>query len=440
MQEKKFFTITQAADFLKVSVDTLRRLEKKGAIKPNRGTGNTRQYSFDDLVLLQQTTSNQKRTYSISETSKILQVSIDTIRRWEKAGKIQSIRTPGGHRRFTHKEVDKVKTTNFTPPQPKTPPPTPMVPDIASPMPLPQPTPSSETPQVTPSETTEVSSSDPNTPKAQKDHPKTHFTRSKPFIYATIFTILLLLIGGGLILNRTLNPTSADDRSQASYNSDLPTSPSNQISPKLDTSSFLNGKITIGTNDGSVASLDEDGNFNITGDIDADHITANSATIRNDIEVGGGLLLLPHSQPTTAAPGTVYYDKTADAVSYYNGTEWIYLDQTSSEVIVGSLQDAYDVGNTITATSGLAIKNSDSSTIFSIPTSSSSPILLGQNTSISGDIYANKFIDTQNNSYYIDPDESSTAINVAGNIALKENITFSQNGEVLSNGDDGYIT
>lgn len=36
----------------------------------------------------------------IREAARILGVSLDTLRRWEKAGKIKSERTPGGHRRY----------------------------------------------------------------------------------------------------------------------------------------------------------------------------------------------------------------------------------------------------------------------------------------------------------------------------------------------------
>lgn len=42
---------------------------------------------------------------SIKEASELLGVSIKTIRRWEKAGKIKSYRTIGGHRRFDLSEL-----------------------------------------------------------------------------------------------------------------------------------------------------------------------------------------------------------------------------------------------------------------------------------------------------------------------------------------------
>lgn len=45
---------------------------------------------------------------SIGKASKYLGVSIDTLRRWEKKGKVVSHRSPGGHRYFLTEELDKV--------------------------------------------------------------------------------------------------------------------------------------------------------------------------------------------------------------------------------------------------------------------------------------------------------------------------------------------
>ena len=46
---------------------------------------------------------------SIKEASEFLGISIDTLRRWERAGKITSMRTQGGHRRYDKKELIKFK-------------------------------------------------------------------------------------------------------------------------------------------------------------------------------------------------------------------------------------------------------------------------------------------------------------------------------------------
>lgn len=52
MQSKaKFLTITQAAEFLKVSPDTLRRWEDKGLVAPQRTKGGSRRYTLLDLKI-----------------------------------------------------------------------------------------------------------------------------------------------------------------------------------------------------------------------------------------------------------------------------------------------------------------------------------------------------------------------------------------------------
>ncbi len=45
--------------------------------------------------------------YSISKAAKILGVSIPTLRRWEKKGKLFSLRSFGNHRRYPHLIIDK---------------------------------------------------------------------------------------------------------------------------------------------------------------------------------------------------------------------------------------------------------------------------------------------------------------------------------------------
>lgn len=46
---------------------------------------------------------------SVGEAAAELQVHCDTIRRWDKAGKITAIRTPTGHRRFLASDIAAVK-------------------------------------------------------------------------------------------------------------------------------------------------------------------------------------------------------------------------------------------------------------------------------------------------------------------------------------------
>jgi excisionase family DNA binding protein len=50
--------------------------------------------------------NQQKKLLSIGEASEYLNVSIDTLRRWEKKEKVKSLRSPGGHRYFAVSELD----------------------------------------------------------------------------------------------------------------------------------------------------------------------------------------------------------------------------------------------------------------------------------------------------------------------------------------------
>lgn len=50
--------------------------------------------------------SDKQVLLSIGEASEYLGISIDTLRRWEKKNKITALRSPGGHRYFKRKDLD----------------------------------------------------------------------------------------------------------------------------------------------------------------------------------------------------------------------------------------------------------------------------------------------------------------------------------------------
>ncbi len=51
------------------------------------------------------TTANTERLLTPGEVAQMFRVDPKTVTRWASAGRIGSIRTPGGHRRFRESEV-----------------------------------------------------------------------------------------------------------------------------------------------------------------------------------------------------------------------------------------------------------------------------------------------------------------------------------------------
>ncbi|MBN9374602.1 MAG: helix-turn-helix domain-containing protein [Cellulomonas sp.] len=43
---------------------------------------------------------------SVGEAAELLAVHPDTLKRWERAGRIEALRTPTGHRRFRRRDVE----------------------------------------------------------------------------------------------------------------------------------------------------------------------------------------------------------------------------------------------------------------------------------------------------------------------------------------------
>lgn len=58
-------------------------------------------------------TNNQKRLLTPREAASVLGVSTETIRRWSAVGKLESITTLGGHRRYKLEVVEKLLSSNY---------------------------------------------------------------------------------------------------------------------------------------------------------------------------------------------------------------------------------------------------------------------------------------------------------------------------------------
>ena len=109
----KFITISQAASILKVSADTLRNWEREGKLIPERTAGGARRYSASELYELKKQIFPKKNRklglISVSKAAKQLQISADTLRNWENKGLVESYRTKGGARRFSSAEIKRIQ-------------------------------------------------------------------------------------------------------------------------------------------------------------------------------------------------------------------------------------------------------------------------------------------------------------------------------------------
>lgn len=102
------YSIGQAAQILGVSIDTIRRWEQKGTLKAQRTAGKLRRFLGKELVDYQKEAQNQDLLVPISKAAQELHVSIQTLRRWDKSGKLKAERSPDGGRMYRLKEIREI--------------------------------------------------------------------------------------------------------------------------------------------------------------------------------------------------------------------------------------------------------------------------------------------------------------------------------------------
>ena len=94
-------SISQAADVLGVSIDTIRRWDKSGILRSTRPDGKNRYFSVSDLERLK-----FHKPLNISEVAEQLNVSPSTLRRLEKKGIIKPERNEAGERVYDRKSLE----------------------------------------------------------------------------------------------------------------------------------------------------------------------------------------------------------------------------------------------------------------------------------------------------------------------------------------------
>lgn len=101
IDKNKLLLIGEAAVFLGVSIDTLRRWDKAGKIRSVRPDGKNRYFAISELKRLK-----ESKPLSISEAAKKLGVSASTLRRYEAQDLINPKRNGGGERIYSQDTID----------------------------------------------------------------------------------------------------------------------------------------------------------------------------------------------------------------------------------------------------------------------------------------------------------------------------------------------
>ncbi len=107
MEDLNLVKIGTAAKLLGVSIDTIRRWDKKGRLTPVRDDKNRRLFVVSELQKLK-----EEKPLTISEAAQKLGVSATTLRRAEKQGLIRPERNTKGERRYSFEHLETYKAVD----------------------------------------------------------------------------------------------------------------------------------------------------------------------------------------------------------------------------------------------------------------------------------------------------------------------------------------
>ena len=107
-KEKKLISISEAAKMLGVSIDTIRRWDKSGILQSSRPDGKNRYFSIDELEKVK-----LSKPYSISDVAKYLNLSQSTLRRLEARGLIKPDRNSNGERTYNQESLEKFLQSEY---------------------------------------------------------------------------------------------------------------------------------------------------------------------------------------------------------------------------------------------------------------------------------------------------------------------------------------
>lgn len=104
--KKQYYSIGQTAQALGIAIDTLRRWEKDGKITATRSQGGMRLFSINEIKRLLPQTEALATALSVSEAANFLGVSPATLRRWDREGKLKPQRTLGNDRMYAKEQLE----------------------------------------------------------------------------------------------------------------------------------------------------------------------------------------------------------------------------------------------------------------------------------------------------------------------------------------------
>ena len=116
-KQPKIVLIGEAANILGVSIDTVRRWDKAGKLHSVRPDGKNRYFAVSELEKI-----NGSKGLGITEAASTLGISASTLRRYEKKGLIYPKRNEKGDRIYAQETLNQLSTIKNTPSQTKEPP------------------------------------------------------------------------------------------------------------------------------------------------------------------------------------------------------------------------------------------------------------------------------------------------------------------------------
>src|SRR3989338_6961857 len=101
-KKENLIPISEAAKILGVSVDTIRRWDKSGVLHSQRLNGKDRYFDLKDLEKIKFSSP-----LSISDAAEHLGISASTLRRLEKKGLLKPKRSKAGERIYNAKDLER---------------------------------------------------------------------------------------------------------------------------------------------------------------------------------------------------------------------------------------------------------------------------------------------------------------------------------------------